>query len=269
MLDFVNTEEDILGAFAPYYEGAELEKVTDPRRLSEVMLKLDAAGLYAPEELDAFVAAVVAGEGEQTLKGLLWPAVARFEAEVADARERGDGPRVEELALHRKDVRAYLKLYDFLAQVYRLAGTEYLRHAYYLRALDALLPSVGPGAEAVDISDVRLVAIRQDELGTSDLRVTETVPLTPAEGAGSGMVREKHRGPLDEVIDRLNEAFAGPASSSRRRTPSPGAPWSAWWPARRSAARRRTTPRRSSWAAARSTRPSPWPCGSSCSTAPA
>lgn len=224
VLDFVNTEEDILAAFRPYYEGAELEKVTDPARLAEVMVKLDGSGLYTPEEMDAFVSAMVAGEGEQRLKGLLNPVVARFLAEAADAQQREDGPRLEELRIQRKDVRTYLKLYDFLSQVYRFHGTEYLRHAYYLRALDRYLPSVGERAEVVDISDVRLVGIRQDEVGTVDLRIDRTEALQPSEGAGSAMVRQKRMGPLDEVIQRLNEAFAGAgfdlaeADSLSRRT---------------------------------------------------
>ena len=224
VLDFVNTEEQILDAFRPYYAGAELEAVTDPRRLSEVMLKLDGSGLYTPEEMDAVVVAMLAGEGEQKLKGLLWPAVARFEAEVADAQLHGDDPRLEELRIQRKDVRTYLKLYDFLAQVYRLAGTQYLRHAMYLRAMDRLLPSLGERVDVVDISDVRLVGIRQDEIGTANLKIDRTETLNPSEGAGSAMVREKHLGPLDEVIQRLNEAWTAAgyelveADSLSRRT---------------------------------------------------
>ena len=207
VLDFVNTEEQILEAFKPYYTGAELSAVTDPARLQELLAKLDACGLYTPEELDAFVEAMVVGERDQKLKGLLNPVVARFSLEVADAREQADKHRFDELAIQRKDVRTYVKLYDFLAQIYRFEGTAYLRRALYLKALDRVLPSVQEGAESVDISDVRLVGIRQDEMGTSDLELKGGKELTPSDGAGSGLVRDRQRGPLDEVIERLNEAW--------------------------------------------------------------
>ena len=45
VLDFVNSGEDILNAFLPYYEGAELTESTDPDLVNRIAAKLDAVGL--------------------------------------------------------------------------------------------------------------------------------------------------------------------------------------------------------------------------------
>ncbi|RNB01917.1 hypothetical protein EDM40_15045, partial [Staphylococcus aureus] len=56
VLDFVNSEDDIQAAFEPYYAGAKLETVTDPNLIHDLGTKLDAAGVYDWDEVDAFVA---------------------------------------------------------------------------------------------------------------------------------------------------------------------------------------------------------------------
>src|SRR5580658_4960797 len=54
VLDFVNSREEIRGAFKTYYEGAEMGEEVDPARLYQLKTELDAMGVYLSGEVARF-----------------------------------------------------------------------------------------------------------------------------------------------------------------------------------------------------------------------
>ena len=46
VLDFVNSEDDILTSFAPFYQETKLDKETDPNTLYDVKSTLDKFNVY-------------------------------------------------------------------------------------------------------------------------------------------------------------------------------------------------------------------------------
>ena len=57
VLDFFNAPEDILEAFQPYYQTAELADVTDPQIVFDLFEKLRASGIFLWSEVEQFCAA--------------------------------------------------------------------------------------------------------------------------------------------------------------------------------------------------------------------
>ncbi|QDO89933.1 type I restriction endonuclease subunit R [Ornithinimicrobium ciconiae] len=208
VLDFVNSEEEILEAFKPYYAGAELAAVTDPDLIHDLQGKLDASGMYTTEEVDAVVDAWVRQKGNNAITGALGPIVHRFRSDYQTAMQREDKARLDELDLFRKDLRSFINLYDFLSQIVEFGDTEPFRRSIAYRLLEPLI-HVRNHSEITDLSGVDLVAITQKHKSTSDLVIEETKPVRPVTAAGSGTVREIKKGPLAEVIERLNEIFGG------------------------------------------------------------
>ncbi|WP_447925132.1 type I restriction endonuclease subunit R [Georgenia muralis] len=206
VLDFVNTEEQILDSFRPYYAGAELAAVTDPDLIHDLQSKLDTSGLYTVAELDAVVEAWVHEKGNHAISGALSPIVHRFRADYQAAMQSEDKTRLDELDMFRKDVRSFISLYDFLSQIVEFGDTEPFRRSIAFRLLEPLI-HVRNHSTTADISMVDLVAIKQKHVNTSDLVIDETKQLSPISGAGSGTVHEMKKGPLAEVIARLNEIF--------------------------------------------------------------
>ncbi|MGO1582303.1 MAG: type I restriction endonuclease subunit R [Actinomycetaceae bacterium] len=206
VLDFANSEQDILDAFAPYYAGAQLEAVTDPDLVNDLQGKLDAAGIYTLGEIDAVVEAWVAGAGHEALKGTVAPIVHRFTDERTAAEDAKDQTRLDELDMFRKDMRSFVNLYDFLSQIIEFGDTEAFRRSIVYRLLERPL-SEDRHREEVDLSDVDLRAITQKHQGTSDLAVEETPALRPTSGVGSSVLQDAKLGPLAEVVARLNEVF--------------------------------------------------------------
>jgi type I restriction enzyme R subunit len=205
-LDFVNSEGDILEAFKPYYAGAELSAVTDPDLIHDLQNKLDASGMYTTEEIDQVVDAWVQEKGNNAISGAVAPIVHRFRSDYNAAMRAEDKARLDELDMLRKDVRSFINLYDFLSQIVEFGDTEPFRRSIAFRLLEPLIHKRNHSAPT-DLSGVDLVAIKQKHLGTSDLVVDEGKPLKPITGAGSGTVREIKKGPLADVIERLNEIF--------------------------------------------------------------
>lgn len=57
ILDFFNDAADILAAFMPYYNKAELSDVTDPMHIYDLQQKLDDEHIYNWHEVEAFAQA--------------------------------------------------------------------------------------------------------------------------------------------------------------------------------------------------------------------
>jgi len=210
ILDFVNNEEEILNAFKPYYEEAQIVATTDPNLVHDLQTKLDAADHYSTEELDAVVEAFVGQKGNNALAGAIQPIKQRFVARYNAAVAKMDKTKVAELDIFRKDVGTFVRLYDFLSQIIDFGDTDVEKHAVFFRLLIPHL-RVGSGSERVDLSDVELAHIKQKETGkhSIDLAEGEVVPLMPTTAAGSKASRDPRKVLLDELIERLNKQFAG------------------------------------------------------------
>lgn len=210
ILDFVNEPDDILEAFKPYYEEAEIVETTDPNLIHDLQTKLDTAGWYSPEELDAVVESFVLKKGNNALAGGLQPVKHRFITAYNSAVKSKDKSTLDELDMFRKDVGTYVRLYDFLSQIINFEDTEVEKHALFLRLLAPHI-RIGNHVETVDLSGIELVHLKQKETGTHaiDLAEGEKKLLKGSTGGGSGKTRDPKLVLLKEIIDRLNEQFAG------------------------------------------------------------
>ena len=97
VLDFVNSGEDILEAFLPYYEGAELAESTDPDLVNRIAAKLDAVGLgriYTEQEMADASEALTQGR-HNLLAAAVDPGVERFANALAQLREEEDEEEVQ------------------------------------------------------------------------------------------------------------------------------------------------------------------------------
>lgn len=210
VLDFVNNEEEILAAFKPYFEEASIVATTDPNLIHDLQTKLDTSGMFSPEELDQVVEVFVMELGNNALSGALYPIKNRFRFAYNAAVAADDKIAIDTLDLFRKDVGTYVRLYDFLSQIVDFGDTDVEKHAVFFRLLLPHIRGRG-GDDAVDLSDVELVHIKQKELGRHklDLVEGESVALLPTTAAGSKSGRDPRLVMLEELVDRLNQQFAG------------------------------------------------------------
>ena len=211
VLDFVNSAEDILAAFKPYYAEAEITETTDPNAIHRLQNKLDAVDIYTDDEVNKVTDDFTTGKGNNVLAGGLTPVKQRYAARLKAARASGNKAEIETLTMFRKDMRSFVRLYDFLSQVLNFEDTEVERRAIFYRLL---LPHLRDDADAtpiVDLSDVTLQRIATTKKDTSalDLADGEAVKLRPTGSAGTGQPHDPNMVLLAELVKRLNERFAG------------------------------------------------------------
>lgn len=209
VVDFVNEPDDILDAFLPYYKDARMVETTNPDDVHDLRAKLDAAGMYTPNEVDAFAAAYLAGQ-HGAIQAPLTAAAQRFAGEWNAAQTAKDETRVKELDLFRKDVGSYVRLYDFLSQIVNYEDPDLEKLALFLRLLKSRLVKPEAG-DVIDLSSVELTHIKQARAGdrSLDLSSGEVTVLKPASGTGSGQARDPHMVLLEEVLKKINDLFEG------------------------------------------------------------
>lgn len=211
VLDFVNDGEDILAAFKPYFEEASITATTDPNLIHDVGAKLDTAGIYEHDEVDAVASAFVRKLGNNALAAALQPVKQRYLDQYNAAKGAKDQQRLDELDTFRKDLGTYVRLYDFLSQIVDFGDTDVEKRAIFCRLL-ATLVKVGAGTPEVDLGAVQLVHVKQKKAGQQTLVLGdgEAPPMPPGfTAAGSRASHDPRMRLLDEIVAELNARFAG------------------------------------------------------------
>ncbi len=232
VLDFANDTADVLEAFKAYYTTAELSATTDPNLVLNLRAKLDAAGHYDDFEVERVVTVdldhYVHGKTKQgALAAALEPVADRLMKRYKAARsalqigkDEGDAAatsaakdQMEALELFKADLRAYVRLYTFLSQIFDYGNTGIEKRAIFFRRLLPLL-DFGREREGVDLSKVVLTHHHLKNRGeqTLPLNAGDAPQLPPIGEAGSGAVHERERAWLREIIDRVNDLFDGDLS---------------------------------------------------------
>ncbi|MFZ0788292.1 MAG: type I restriction endonuclease [Chromatiaceae bacterium] len=232
ILDFVNDPDEILAAFKPYFETAELSGVTDPNLVYDLRAKLDASGYYDDFEVESVVAAELDPKATQAQLSAAVEPVAdrllkRYKAErealrVAKATkdaaaEQAAQDAINALVLFKRNLGGYLRVYTFLSQIFDYGNTDIEKRAIFFRRLLPLL-ELGREREGVDLSKVQLThhALRNQgrrDLPLGDVREdSEDYTLKPMTETGSGEVHEKEKARLAEIIAAVNDLFEGELS---------------------------------------------------------
>ena len=202
VLDFVNKPEEILESFQPYFRTAQLEDVTDPNLVHELMTKLNKAGVYFWTEVETFAEAFFNPKvkTQASLHGVLKPAFDRF---VDLPEEKQD--------LFRKDLGSFLRLYEFLAQIIPYNDPDLEKLFVFGKNLMPRLAEAGHEEQLSLDSDVRLTHYRLQKLGEQQLNLenAEVLKLPGLTDAGTGGAPEDERKELREIVGKMNDLFSG------------------------------------------------------------
>ncbi|MEY2341627.1 type I restriction endonuclease subunit R [Acidithiobacillus sp. IBUN Pt1247-S3] len=219
ILDFVNEPEEVLKAFRTYYETAELEDVTDPNRIFDLRVKLDAQGWYTEEDVDAVARLVHEGGKQSALDKILVPIAGRIlsahkaakqrfqQAEPNSTAQAAAKDEMESLQLFKKDMGSYVRLYGFLSQIFPYGNTALEKRALLYRLLERLL-TFDREIDTVDLSALELTHHTLKALQPQKMTLAQGELLKPS-NPGEGMVRDRHKETLDAILRAINEIFVG------------------------------------------------------------
>jgi type I restriction enzyme, R subunit len=224
VVDFVNDAADILAAFKPYYETAELSGVTDPDNVLTLKAKLDGQALYEPFEVDRVVNVALKGKKakQSELDAATTPVASRLLQSFAEAKKAFEAApagspqaqtakdRMEALILFKSDIAAYVRMYGFLSQIFDYGNTDVEKRSIFFRLLHPLL-TFGREREGVDLSALKLTAYTIKNIGDPNLNLWtgNVVKIEPTNEGGTGAVQDKSKIALAELISKVNDLFEG------------------------------------------------------------
>lgn len=209
VLDFVNRPEEILASFQPYYRTAQLEDVTDPNIVHELITKLNKAGVYYWSEVEQFAEAFFNPKvkTQAALHAVLKPAFDRY--------ENLEG--VEPQDLFRKDLGSFLRLYEFLSQIVPYDDPELEKLFVFGKNLMPRLQAASKDRSRLELdSDVKLTHYRLQKVAeqTLDLEKSEVTKLPGIGAAGTGSAPEDVKVELRAIVEKMNDLFSGAITES-------------------------------------------------------
>lgn len=211
VVDFRNTPARVQEDFKLYYSDAHVDGDVDPNALITVGERLDTAGLYTHEEMDAVADAFLQESGGEAIAKALSPIKNRWTGQWRQAVLSKDKKQKEALESFRADVLGYRNAWQFLSQIVDYQDPELHRRAILTTLLGRNLHADGSHyddsfLEGVQLSGVKLVpsAIEEDHSLTEGSSEGIKLPIFDGEHAASSAPK---RGPLDEAIDKVNEMF--------------------------------------------------------------
>lgn len=204
ILDFVNKPEDIQKAFERFYTETSLSEQINTDLLYQVQTDIRGYGLYDESDIEAAAEIVFTdgkGKSQSNVQGklaaVLKPAVARY-------NELNDDERYQV----RRKVRSFCKWYTYITQIVRMFDRDLHKEYVYLSYLRHLLKVEKTPVEAVDDKvEMRFYKLKQEFEGSISLEPGGGV-LDPG-GAAKTVTPDKKRDPLQVLVDKFNEQWAG------------------------------------------------------------
>lgn len=204
ILDFVNKPEDIQKAFERFYTETSLTEQINTDLLYKVQTDIRGYGLYDESDIEAAAEIVFTdgkGKSQSNVQGklaaVLKPAVARY-------NELNDDERYQV----RRKVRSFCKWYTYITQIVRMFDRDLHKEYVYLSYLRHLLKVEKIPVEAVDDKvEMRFYKLKQEFEGSISLEPGGGV-LDPG-GAAKTVTPDKKRDPLQVLVDKFNEQWAG------------------------------------------------------------
>ena len=239
VLDFFNAPEDILEAFQPYYQTAELADVTDPQIVFDLFEKLRASGIFLWSEVEQFcVAFFTKNKSNAAISNIIHPAKERWQKRYASAieayirakemfertKKTEDAVLIanaetsfkeckqekDRLEIFKKDLGSFTRFYEFMSQLVEYDDKELEKLCLFARHLRPLLREKVVTEDELDLDNVVMSHYRLSKIRQQDIQLKEDAPddkLEPSNDVGSAKAKDKKEAFLSQIIDKLNEVF--------------------------------------------------------------
>lgn len=209
VVDFINSPATIQAAFADYYSDAYISQETDPNALYNLADRIDLAGFYDTDELQAISEAYLTDVDGETVGKLLAPVVNRWNTRLANAKDKAEK---DEVLAFRSDARAYRHAWDFLSQIVDYQDPMLHRRAVLAGLLvrnlhvDVLIPTID--TSSVELTGLAVIAKQIDaDHSISEATATDfEPPAYDGDRTHSGQTPEQVA--LWQAIDEVNKIFA-------------------------------------------------------------
>lgn len=239
VLDFFNEPEEILEAFQPYYQTAELADVSNPELIFDLLEKLKTSGIflwseveqlseifYSKSKSDAAISNIC-GHGQKRWKTRYDSAVEAYKhaKDMFDRTKKTQDPVLianaetsfkeckqekDRLEIFKKDLGSFTRFYEFMSQIVDYDDIELEKLSLYARHLRPLLREQYSENDVIDLSSLEMRRYRLAKIRQQDIRLKEDsdeYKLEPGNEVGSAKPKDKSEEFLSQILLRLNQTF--------------------------------------------------------------
>ena len=239
VLDFFNEPDDILEAFQPYYQTAELVDVTDPNLVFDLYEKLRSSGIFLWNEVEQFcIAFLTKKKSNAAVSNICKPAVDRWQHRYKSAidayiqskdmfertKKTKDAVLIanaensfkeckqekDRLEIFKKDLGSFVRFFEFMSQIVDYEDKELEKLSLFARYLRPLLHEQNVQEDEVDLSNVEMSHYRLSKIREQDIKLKEDAAdykLEPSNDVGTAKPKNKEEDFLSLILNRLNELF--------------------------------------------------------------
>lgn len=233
VLDFANDADSIRDSFQRFYKTTILSKETDPNKLNDLILEIEAANIYTETDIYTLNEKYWSGAPREEIDPIINNSVERFKDLDENTQIRS-----------KSSIKAFLRTYPFLAAVLPYKSVEWEKLNTYFSLLIHKLPVLKGEdfteglIESIDFDQYRIIKGEEQkiELENSDAEIEPTPVGTPKGKSEPNMAKlseildefnginwldkEKAKQQLEELPARLqaDEAFVNAARNSDRET---------------------------------------------------
>ncbi|MDC9592737.1 type I restriction endonuclease subunit R [Xenorhabdus sp. IM139775] len=239
VLDFFNEPDDILGAFQPYYQTAELTDVSDPQLVFELFEKLRTSGIFLWREVEQFCEAFFTkNKSNAAISNICKPAVERWKQRYISAidayvlakemfertKKTGDVVLItnaennfkaskqekDKLDIFKKDLGSFVRFYEFISQIVDYDDKDLERLSLFARHLRPLLHEQRIEEDEIDLSNVEMSHYRLSKLHEQHLKLQEDAEeykIKSGNDIGTAKPKDKKEEFLSNILARLNDLF--------------------------------------------------------------
>jgi type I restriction enzyme R subunit len=238
ILDFFNEPQEILEAFQPYFQTAELADVSDPDLIFDLNDKLRASGIFTWNEVEQFCDAFfVKSKSNAAIANICKPAVERWQKRYKNAVEAYKQARdifertkktadailianaensfkeckkeKDALEIFKKDLGTFVRFYEFMSQIVDYDDKDLEKLGLYARNLRPMLRETIMDVDEVDLSSIVLSHYRVSKIRQQHLIMQESdeYKLEPGDAVGTAKAKDKMVEFLSQIVYRLNELF--------------------------------------------------------------
>ncbi len=239
VLDFFNEPQDILDAFQPYYQTAELADVSNPDQVYDLFEKLKSASIFQWTEVEQFTTAFYSkNKSNAALSNICKPAMQRWQQRYTEAvndydvtknrlercKQTGDAVLIanaenefteakkarDGLEIFKKDLGSFTRFYEFMSQIVEYDDKDLEKLSLFARNLRPLLREQVADEDEIDLSNVAMSHYRLSKLRQQDIQLKANSTehkLEPANDMGTAKAKDKKEDFLSQIIQRLNEVF--------------------------------------------------------------
>ncbi len=208
VLDFANTAEEIQAAFQPFYQETSLSQEVNANLIYQVQREIRGYALYSENDIAAFLC-IWKKQGEQKRDD-----VGRMTSSLKPVVDRYNLKNAEERYQIRRQIRNFIKWYNYVVQVVRMFDREMHEEYLFLKYLEKLVP--GDPKEPIDLDGkLKLEYYKLQKTFEGEICLEKTGGVyEPA--SKKGAQGKQARNTLDEILAKINERYKGAFTDSDR-----------------------------------------------------